>query len=135
MVFVMINASDNPKMVALLLFVQVVVPLLQSSAGSETSSALDVTALILLGLTFYLFWRIFVYLQTLRELHMQVSALMRYRSGAFWILRPHTLRMNSTRTCPGAMRCARRMRGSRRQRSRQRPNRTRSRTLLVAPSA
>lgn len=86
MVFVMINASDNPKMVALLLFVQVVVPLLQSSAGSETSSALDVTALILLGLTFYLFWRIFVYLQTLRELHQQVRALTGHSFVAVFVL-------------------------------------------------
>lgn len=57
--FVMVNASDNPWMIALLLFVQVVVPLLQSSAGSEeeSSQAANLLVLFSLGLALFSVWK------------------------------------------------------------------------------
>lgn len=56
---VMINATDNPWMVALLLFVQVVMPLLQSNAADNegASLALNVAILFLVGLSLMTFWK------------------------------------------------------------------------------
>ena len=58
--FVLINVTDNPWIVALLLFVQVVMPLLQSSAADNegVSLALNVAVLFLLGLSFLTFWKV-----------------------------------------------------------------------------
>lgn len=53
--FVMINASDNPWMVLLLLLAQVVVPLLQSSAGSDEENAQASGLLVLAALALALF--------------------------------------------------------------------------------
>ncbi|RLN49797.1 hypothetical protein BBJ29_007378 [Phytophthora kernoviae] len=55
----MINATDNPWMVALLLFVQVVMPLLQSNAADNdgASLALNVAILFMLGLSLMTFWK------------------------------------------------------------------------------
>ncbi|GLD95027.1 hypothetical protein PINS_up003652 [Pythium insidiosum] len=44
--FVMINASDNPWMVVLLVFVQVIVPLLQSNAADEDGDGVITIALM-----------------------------------------------------------------------------------------
>ncbi|CEG44683.1 ubiquitin-protein ligase e3 [Plasmopara halstedii] len=68
--FVMINATDNPWMVALLLFVQVVMPLLQSNAADNegASLALNVAILFLLGLSLMTFWKAACFCHVLHRL-------------------------------------------------------------------
>lgn len=68
--FVMINASDNPWMIALLLFVQVIVPILQSSAGSDEddSQATNVLVLFLLGLALLSLWKLTRFFRIVREM-------------------------------------------------------------------
>lgn len=70
--FVMVSASDNPWVVALLLLVQVVIPLLQSSAGSESSAALNVAALFLLGLSALTLLKLFRFGRVLFQLRGRV---------------------------------------------------------------
>ncbi|CAH0486493.1 unnamed protein product [Peronospora farinosa] len=71
--FVMINATDNPWMVALLLFVQVVMPLLQSNAADNegASLALNVAILFLLGLSLLTFWKATRFCRVLYQLRGQ----------------------------------------------------------------
>jgi hypothetical protein len=57
---VMMNASDNPWMVALLVFVQVIVPLLQSNAADEDGDAVITVALMfVLALTIIAFFKFY----------------------------------------------------------------------------
>ncbi|TDH64926.1 uncharacterized protein CCR75_006829 [Bremia lactucae] len=84
--FVMINATDNPWMVALLLFVQVVMPLLQSNAAENegASLALNVALLFLLGLSLMTFWKAARFcrvLQQLRGLHPEMSWMACFREA------------------------------------------------------
>ncbi|KAI9906722.1 hypothetical protein PsorP6_003831 [Peronosclerospora sorghi] len=76
--FVMINATDNPWMVALLLFVQVVIPLLQSNAADNegASLALNVAILFLVGLSLLTFWKAVRFCRTLyqlRDMHPEMG--------------------------------------------------------------
>ncbi|TYZ62286.1 hypothetical protein PybrP1_006967 [[Pythium] brassicae (nom. inval.)] len=75
--FVMINASDNPWMVLLLLFAQVVVPLLQSSAGSDDESAPvgGLVVLCVLGLALFTGWKSARFFQELAALRGQRQQL------------------------------------------------------------
>ena len=74
--FVMINATDNPWMVVLLLFVQVVMPLLQSNAADNegASLALNVAILFLLGLSLMTFWKATRFCRVLYQLRGQVRS-------------------------------------------------------------
>jgi hypothetical protein len=78
--FVMINATDNPKMVALLLFVQVVMPLLQSNAADNegASLALNVAILFLLGLSLMTFWKAARFCRVLYQLRGRVRPWVAY---------------------------------------------------------
>ncbi|OWZ22947.1 hypothetical protein PHMEG_0002248 [Phytophthora megakarya] len=83
---VMINATDNPWMVALLLFVQVVMPLLQSNAADNegASLALNVAILFLLGLslmTFYKAARFCRVLYLLRGRHPEMGWVAFFREA------------------------------------------------------
>uniref|UniRef100_K3WQ42 RING-type domain-containing protein n=1 Tax=Globisporangium ultimum (strain ATCC 200006 / CBS 805.95 / DAOM BR144) TaxID=431595 RepID=K3WQ42_GLOUD len=69
--FVMVNAgTDNPWLIALLLFVQVVVPILQSSAGSDDddSQATNLLALFILGLALLSGWKLARFSRILRDM-------------------------------------------------------------------
>lgn len=80
--FVMINATDNPWMIALLLFVQVVVPLLQSSAGTEdeNSQAANLLVLCVLGLALFTMWRLARFFRALYDLRGQRVQLGGWRA-------------------------------------------------------
>uniref|UniRef100_A0AAV1VL45 RING-type domain-containing protein n=1 Tax=Peronospora matthiolae TaxID=2874970 RepID=A0AAV1VL45_9STRA len=84
--FVLINVTDNPWIVALLLFVQVVMPLLQSSAADHegASLALNVAVLFLLGLSFLTFWKVARFccvLHQLRGRHPEMGWLAFFREA------------------------------------------------------
>ncbi|TMW68701.1 hypothetical protein Poli38472_006169 [Pythium oligandrum] len=56
--FVMINASDNPWMVALLVFVQVIVPLLQSNAADDDGDVfMSILLMLLLAVPMLFFFK------------------------------------------------------------------------------
>jgi hypothetical protein len=72
--FVMVNASDNPWVVALLVLVQVVIPLLQSNAGSDGSYALSIAALFVLGLSALTLWKVYRFCHVLYLLRGRVRS-------------------------------------------------------------
>ncbi|CAI5741334.1 unnamed protein product [Hyaloperonospora brassicae] len=75
--FVLINVTDNPWLVALLLFVQVVMPLLQSNAADNegVSLALNVALLFLLALSCLTFWKVAQFCRVLYQLRGQHSEM------------------------------------------------------------
>lgn len=75
--FVMINASDNPWMVLLLLFAQVVVPLLQSSAGSDDESAQAgrLVVLCVVALALFVGWKSARFIRAITALRSQREQL------------------------------------------------------------
>lgn len=70
--FVVVNGSDNPWMVALLLLVQVVIPLLQSNAGTEGSPAVNIALLFLVGLSLLTMVKVYRFCRVLYQLRGRV---------------------------------------------------------------
>ncbi|KAJ0409183.1 hypothetical protein ATCC90586_010264 [Pythium insidiosum] len=72
--FVMINASDNPWMVVLLVFVQVIVPLLQSNAADEDGDGVVTIALMfILAMSVIAFFKFYGIIRALFILRGQAS--------------------------------------------------------------